>query len=111
MATQLTVQTDMAAPTLAAADASGNTWNNGSGQVFLWVKNAIGTGAAVTVTVAEQRTCSFGHANVDFTASVADGTTAALGPFDIMRFNSSSLLATATYSPTDTGVTVAAVEG
>ena len=108
MATQLTLQTDMASPSLAAADATGNTWNNGSGQVYLWVANA--SGGSITVTVAEQRNCSFGHAAQDFTATVADGITKALGPFDIMRFNASNLLATATYSSA-TSVTVAAVEG
>lgn len=107
MATKLTLQEDMSAPVLVAADASGNTWENGSGQVYLWVKNS--SGSAVTVTVSEQRTCSFGHSAQDFTASLEDGSTTALGPFDIMRFNASSLLATATYSSA-ASVTVAAVK-
>jgi hypothetical protein len=108
MATKLTLQTDMAAPSFTAADSTGNTFDNGSGQVFFWVKNE--SASAVTVTVTEQRTCSFGHAAQNFTASVGAGLTSALGPFDIMRFNSSSLLATATCSPV-ASVSVAAVEG
>ena len=106
MATELTLQTDMSSPVLASADASGNTWDNGSGQVYLWVKNS--SGSSITVTVQEQRTCNFGHTAQHFTATIADSATSALGPFDIMRFNNSSLKATATYSDA-TSITVAAV--
>ncbi len=108
MATELTLQTDMASPSLAAADATVNTWNNSTGQVYLWAKNA--SGCSITVTVDAVRTCSLGHAAQNFTATVADTVTTALGPFDIMRFNSSARKATATYSDA-TSVTVAAVEG
>jgi hypothetical protein len=108
MATQLTLQEDMAAPSFAAADAAGNTWDNSTGQVYLWVLNQ--SGDSLTVTVSEVRTCSFGHTAQDFTASIGGGIKSALGPFDIMRFNSSDRKATATYSPTATGVTVAAVK-
>ena len=80
MATTLTVQTDMASPSLAAADATGNSWDNSTGQVFFWVANA--SGSSITVTASEIRTCSFGHTAQDFTATVAAGITAALGPFD-----------------------------
>lgn len=108
MATQLTVQADMAAPTLVAADASGNTFDNGSGQVFFWVSNA--SGGSVVVTFAEQRTCNFGHSAQNLTATVTNGSTAALGPFDVLRFNTSSKLVSVTYDSA-TSVTVAAVEG
>ena len=108
MTTTLTVQTDMASPSFTAADSSGNTWDNSTGQVYLWVANA--SGGSITVTVAEVRTCSFGHAAQNFTASVADNVTTALGPFDIMRFNTSARKATATYSD-EQSITVAAVQG
>jgi hypothetical protein len=98
----------MASPSLAAADATGNTWDNSTGQVFLWVANA--SGSSITVTVAEERTCSFGHTAQNFTATVDGGETSALGPFDIMRFNGSGRKATATYSDA-TSITVAAVQG
>jgi hypothetical protein len=98
----------MASPSLTAADATGNTFDNSTGQVYFWVTN--GSGSSVTVTVAEQRTCSFGHSAQNFTAAVANGATTALGPFDMMRFNDASRLITATYSDT-TSVTVAAVKG
>ena len=108
MATELTVQTDMASPSFTAADASGNTWDNSTGQVYLWVANA--SGSSVTITIAEVRTCSFSHAAQNFTASVADNVTTALGPFDITRFNNSARKATATYSD-ETSITVAVVQG
>ena len=98
----------MSAPSLTSADATGNTFDNSTGLVYFWVKNA--SGSSITVTVAEQRTCSFGHAAQDFTATVADGVTSTLGPFDIMRFNSAKRIVTATYSSA-TSVTVAAVKG
>ena len=108
MPVNLTVQTNMASPTLTAASASGNSWDNSTGQVFFWVANA--SGSSITVTATETRTCSFGHAAQDFTATVADGATSALGPFDIMRFNDTNRKVTATCSSV-TSVTVAAVEG
>ena len=108
MAVNLTVQTNMASPTLAAASASGNSWDNSTGQVFFWVAN--GSASSITVTASEIRSCSFGHTAQDFTATVAAGVTAALGPFDIMRFNDTNRKVTATCSSV-TSVTVAAVEG
>ena len=108
MATQLTLQEDMANPSLVAADAAGNTFDNGTGLVYFWCKNA--SGGDITVTVAEQRTCNFGHAAVNYTATVTDTTTAVLGPFDIQRFNTSAKLVSVTYSSA-TSVTVAAVKG
>jgi hypothetical protein len=108
MATTLTVQADMAAPTLAAADAAGNDFDNGTGVVYLFVKNA--SGGAITVTIAEQRTCNFGHAAQNQTATVVDGETSVLGPFDILRFNTRSKKVDVTYSSA-TSITVAAVAG
>ena len=108
MATTLTVQTDMAAPTLAAADATGNNFDNGTGIVYLFVKNA--SGSAITVTFVEQRTCSFGHTTQNKDETVIDGVTAVLGPFDILRFNTSSKKVNVTYSSA-TSITVAAVAG
>ena len=108
MATTLTVQTDMASPTLAAADAAGNNFDNGSGVVYLFVKNA--SGSSITVTFAEQRTCNFGHTAQNYTATVEDATTSVLGPFDILRFNTSSKSVDVTYSSV-TSITVAAVAG
>ena len=108
MATTLTVQTDMAAPVLVAADAAGNNFDNGTGLVYLFVKNA--SGGAITVTIAEQRTCNFGHTAQNQTATVADTETSVLGPFDILRFNTGAKLVDVTYSSA-TSVTVAAVKG
>ena len=107
MATEISVQDDMTSYTLTAASASGNSWDNSTGQVFLWVANF--SGGNVTVTVAETRTCSFGHTAQDFTGVVPNNFRLALGPFDIMRFNDSSRKATATFSDT-TSVTIAAVQ-
>ena len=108
MATQLTVQADMASPTLVAADAAGNNFDNGSGVVYLFVKNA--SGGSIEVTIEEQRTCNFGHTAQNQTATVADATTAVLGPFDVLRFNTSSKSVNVTYDSA-TSVTVAAVQG
>ncbi len=107
MAVNLTVQTNMASPTLTAASASGNSWDNSTGQVFFWVAN--GSGSSITVTVSEVRTCSFGHTAQDFTASVPSGFRVSLGPFDIMRFNDTNRKVTATCSDVSS-VTVAAVQ-
>jgi hypothetical protein len=109
MATLLTVQTDMAAPTFASCDNSGNSFDNSSGQVYFWVEN--GTGGSITVTVAEKRTCNFGHTAQDFVAIILDGATTAYGPFDLLRFNDSSRRVNVTYSNGPSSLKVAAVEG
>ena len=103
MATQLTIQDDMANPTLVAADATGNTFDNGTGLVYFWCKNA--SGGDITVPVAEQRTCNFGHAAQNYTATVAATTTAVPGPFDIPRFNPSAkpLRVTSSSAPSGPG--------
>lgn len=111
MATQLTVQTDISDFDYTAADATGNTFDNSTGDVYLFIVNA---GASpITVTVAEQRTCNFGHAATDAEYTVSNAGMDAfktLGPFDVLRFNNSSRLVSVTYSSA-TSVTVAAVRG
>ena len=108
MATQLTVQTDMSSFTYTAADATGNTFDNSTGDVYLHVVN--GDASSMVVTVAEQRTCNFGHATTDATYPVDASATRILGPFDVLRFNNSSRLVSVTYSSA-TSLTVAAVRG
>ena len=108
MPTALTLQTDMSSFTLAAADATGNTFDNSTGEVYLHVAN--GDSSSMVVTVAEQRTCNFGHATTDATHTVNAGATRILGPFDLLRFNNSSRLVSVTYSSA-TSLTVAAVRG
>jgi hypothetical protein len=111
MATQLTVQTDISDFTYTAADATGNTFDNSTGDVYFFVFNAGAT--PITATVAEQRTCNFGHATTDAQFTCGFGGfdfITVLGPFDVLRFNNSSRLVTVTYSSV-TNVTVAAVRG
>jgi hypothetical protein len=108
MATQLTVQTDMSSFTYTAADATGNTFDNSTGDVYFHIIN--GSGSSIVVTVSEERTCNFGHATTDAEYTVNALAIRILGPFDVLRFNNSSRLVTVTYSSV-TSVTVAAVRG
>jgi len=108
MPTALTVQTDMSSFTLVAADATGNTFDNSTGNVYLHVVN--GDSSSVVVTVAEQRTCNFGHPTTDDTFTVDAGAYRILGPFDLLRFNNTSRAVSVTYSSA-TSLTVAAVRG
>lgn len=109
MPTALTVQTDMSNFTTTQASSTGNTFDNSTGQVYLHVVN-FSSSDSRTVTIAEQRTCNFGHATQDETFTVEADSTRILGPFDILRFNNSSREVTVTYS-TAFGVEVAAVRG
>jgi hypothetical protein len=108
MPTQLTLQTDMSSFTLSAADATGNTFDNSTGDVYMHAVN--GDSSSTVVTVAEQRTCNFGHATTNDTYTIGAGATRILGPFDLLRFNNSSRLVSVTYSSV-TSLTVAAVRG
>ena len=109
MPTLIATQTDLSSYTMQAFPASGLEFDNGSGRVFLIVSNA--SGGSVTLTVKEQRTCSFGHPATDQTITVADSVTKQIhGPFDLMRFNDSKKRVTVTISAAS-DVTVAAVEG
>jgi hypothetical protein len=108
MATQLTVQTDMSSFTYTAADATGNTFDNSTGDVYFHVVN--GGVVPVVVSVSEERTCNFGHSTTNAEFTIATFEFRILGPFDVLRFNNSSRLVTVTYSSV-TSVTVAAVRG
>lgn len=107
MATELTLQDDMADFTYSAADATGNTYDNSTGMVYLHVKNEGGTMCIVTVT--EQRTCSFGHQATNSANVVMGNTTKIFGPFDLMRFNDSSRKVNISYSQV-ADISVAAVK-
>ena len=105
----ITTQADLSSYTMEAFPLSGIEFDNSSGRVYLIVSNA--SGGLATLTVEEQRTCSFGHATTDQTITVADGVSKEIhGPFDLLRFNSSNKRVTVTISAA-VGVTVAAVEG
>ena len=93
----LTLGTDPTAPAFENASAGGDTFDNRTGRVYIWVEN--GTGGSVTVSFAEGRTCSFGHTAQPQTEAVADSTTVTVGPFSPLRFNDSSREVTITYSP------------
>ena len=108
MPTSLTVQTDMSSFTLAAADATGNTFDNSTGEVYLHAVN--GDSSSMVVTVAEQRTCNFGHATTNDTYTIDAGATRILGPFVLVRFKDAAGLGSVTYSSA-TSLTVAAVRG
>ena len=108
MPTALTVQTDMSNFTWSVADATGNTFDNSTGNVYLHVTN--GHGSSMVVTVAEQRTCNFGHPTTDYTYTVPAASYRILGPFDLLRFNNTSRAVSVTYSSA-TSLTVAAVRG
>ena len=64
----------------------------------------------MVVTVAEQRTCNFGHPTTNDTYTVDAGASRILGPFDLLRFNNTSRAVSVTYSSA-TSLTVAAVRG
>lgn len=110
MPTALTVQTDRNDFSYVAADATGNTFDNSAGDVLLYVfyNGGLFIPLSVTVTVAEQRTCNFGHPAVDLSQDVALNSLEILGPFDLLRFNNTSRLVSVTYSSV-TNLSVAAV--
>ena len=107
MPTALTVQTDISNFTPVAAEATGNTFDNSTGNVYLHLVNNDAT-SSVVVTVAEQRTCNFGHPTTDYTFTVPAGAYRILGPFDLLRFNNTSRAVSVTYSSA-TNLVVAAV--
>ena len=106
MPTELTVQTKLSNFTYTAPDVNGNTFDNSTGDVFLAVKStSTGTHA---VTVAEHRTCNFGHSQGYEVNYIYAGETRIFGPFDILRFNNASREVSVTYT-TVVGIQVAAV--
>ena len=111
MATELTLQDDMDNFTYVDHDPDGMQFDNSSGQVYLWVKNDDET--PVFVSVIEQRTCSFGHPQMNTTATLSAGTSSIMGPFDLMRFNDSNRKAQVTFasaSASASDIQVAAVK-
>ena len=108
MATELTLQEDMASFSYSSADSSGNTFDNASGQVYLHVKND--HTSPLTVTIHEQRTCSFGHAATNVTESISNGSAKILGPFDLQRFNDTKRKVNLTFPSGVTSLSIAAVK-
>jgi hypothetical protein len=91
-------------PTLAAADAAGDTFPN-DGKTYFEVKN--GSAGAVTITANSVQACNFGFDH-DVAVSIAAGGAVRLGPFPTNRFNDTNGEVSVTYSAA-TSVTVAAV--
>jgi hypothetical protein len=113
MPTELVVQDQITlveagdAPTMVAADATGNTFRNPPGdEAHLWVQN--GGGLPVTVTVATARPSNFGRFP-DKVLTVPAATLQQLPLFSAVRFTDpGTTLCTVTYSSVSS-VTVAAV--
>ena len=111
MPTALTVQTDMSSFTFEVPDQTGNTFDNSTGNVYLHVQNIFQTSTSLNMTIYEQRTCNFGHAQTNMAIIVGAGHNKIHGPFDILRFNDSSRIVTVTYTGWSDALRVAAVRG
>lgn len=83
-----------AAYTLAAAGGSGDVFQN-SGREILLIRNDSGSNITLTVATPGQRD---GVAFDEYTATLADGVTYALGPFPAAIFNNASSQVSMTYS-------------
>ena len=109
MSNLITTQTDLSNYTMEAFPLSGIEFDNSSGRVYLIVSN--NSDGSATLTVQEQRTCSFGHATTNQTITVAQGSEKEIhGPFDLVRFNKSNKRVSVAIQASS-GVTVAAGEG
>ena len=110
MPTKLSLQTDMSDFSSVAADSTGNTFDNSTGQVYLHVIASWDADLSTTITIPETRTCSFGHAQGTETHALARGQRTILGPFDILKFNNAAREVSVSFSAV-TGIFVAAVKG
>lgn len=111
MPTALTLQTDMSSFAFAIPDQTGNTFDNSTGNVYLHVQNIFQTSSSMDMTIYEQRTCNFGHAQTNIEIHVGSGHNKIYGPFDLLRFNNPSRIVTVTYTGWSDALRVAAVMG
>lgn len=107
---ELTVQDIVQAglsPTLVAAAAGGDTFDN-DGRTFFHIDN--GGGASITVTFAQQAACSIGVVgDHDIAVAVLAGEERMIGPFEKHIFDDSDEEVEVTYSGVTT-VTVGAIK-
>ena len=97
--------------TFEVPDQTGNTFDNSTGNVYLHVQNIFQTSTSLNMTIYEQRTCNFGHAQTNMAIIVGAGHNKIHGPFDILHFNDSSRIVTVTYTGWSDALRVAAVRG
>ncbi len=90
--------------TLPDSAATGDKFVN-TGREFLWIKN--GAASPITVTIEGQVKCNQGNEH-DFTATVTNGKTLMIGPFNKRLYTKSDTYSYITYSSTAT-ITLAVV--
>ena len=89
-----------------AASGGGDKVDNSSGQIELWVYNQ--SASPITVTVAEGRTCDFGHAHQNDAVVINAGIMMVFRTYRAERWNDSLGMLSWTYSAV-TNVLVAAI--
>lgn len=93
-------------PTYVACDASGDTFKNISGRIFLHIKN--GDTADKTVTIASLKECDQGFIH-NIVITVPAGGEVMVGPFSPIRFNDTTQKVSISYSDV-TSLSVAAIQ-